>query len=156
MDWLEPLSQTFPARALILSPTLYLLVNAAHIMAIGVLFGAILSLDLRILGLARMLPLAPTAVYLSRLAATGLGLAMLTGLGLFSVRPGEYAANPAFLAKLALIALGLINILAVHLTPAWRATTRGAEPTKVLRVGAAISILIWGGAIIAGRWIGFI
>ena len=81
---------------------------------------------------------------------------MLTGLGLFSVRPGEYAANPAFLAKLALIALRLINILAVHLTPAWRATVRGAEPTKVLRVGAAISILIWGGAIIAGRWIGFI
>ena len=81
---------------------------------------------------------------------------MLTGLGLFSVRPGEYAANPAFLAKLALIGLGLLNVLVVHLSPGWRATVRGAEPTMVLRVGAAISILIWGGAIIAGRWIGFL
>ena len=156
MEWLAPISDTIVARALIASPTFYLLVNAAHIMAIGVLFGAILALDLRLLGLGRAVPLPPVAVYLSRVAGAGLLLAILTGLCLFSVRPLEYVRNPAFLAKLGLVSFGLVNVAVVHFAPGWRQVVAGGPRDMSVRLGATISLIIWVGAIVAGRWIGFL
>ncbi|MFN7103414.1 MAG: DUF6644 family protein [Pseudorhizobium sp.] len=156
LEWLAPLAETAMARALIVSPTLYLLMNAAHILAIGMLFGSILALDLRLLGLGRALPLAPTANYLSRLSATGLALAIITGLCLFSVRPVEYATNIAFLSKLALVALGAAHALVLHRGIGWRRAITDGSVTTALRVSAFASISIWTGAIVAGRWIGFL
>lgn len=154
--WLEPLAATPVARLLIMSSTAYLLVNAAHILSIGMLFGAILALDLRLLGLARAVPLPLIAPYLSRLAGTGLALAIVTGLCLFSVRPVEYAANPAFLWKLGLIGLGLLNVLTVHYSSGWTAVLGSGSPPPSLRIAAAVSLATWTSAVIAGRWIGFL
>lgn len=133
MEVLAPLAETPLARALITSSTLYLLVNAAHILGIGMLFGAILALDLRLLGVAPVVPLAAIAPYLSRLAGAGVLVAVITGLCLFSVRPLEYARNPAFLAKLGLVALGLLNVAAVHFSSGWRTVLAGDVPTAALR-----------------------
>lgn len=154
--WLEPLAATPVARLLIMSSTAYLLVNAAHILSIGMLFGAILALDLRLLGLARAVPLPLIAPYLSRLAGTGLALAIVTGLCLFSVRPVEYAANPAFLWKLGLIGLGLLNVLTVHYSSGWAAVLGSGSIPPSLRIAAAVSLATWTSAVIAGRWIGFL
>lgn len=155
-EWIEPLSATPVARLLIRSSTAYLLVNAAHILGLGALFGAILALDLRLLGFAKPIPLPAIAPYLSRLAGTGLGLAMITGLCLFSVRPTEYATNPAFLWKIGLIGLGLLNVVAVHRSSGWKAVLQGHGVTTGLRISALASIAIWIGAVVAGRWIGFL
>ncbi|UIK06432.1 DUF6644 family protein [Neorhizobium galegae] len=156
MEFLAMAAETPLARALITSSTLYLLVNAAHILGIGMLFGAILALDLRLLGFAPAIPLAVVAPYLSRLAGAGVILAILTGLCLFSVRPLEYARNPAFLAKLGFVALGLLNVAVVHFNPGWRAVLAGDAPTTALRFSAVLSIVLWISAVIAGRWIGFL
>lgn len=156
MEWLAPLAETPLARALIVSPTVYLLVNAAHIMAIGILFGCILALDLRLLGLFENVPLQTVAVFLSRMAGKGVALAVLTGLCLFSVKPTEYIQNTAFLAKLGLVALGIVNALVVHVTPGWRAAATQGSISAPLRVSAVISLVIWISAIVAGRWIGFL
>jgi hypothetical protein len=156
MEFLASLAETPLARALITSSTLYLLVNAAHILGIGMLFGAILALDLRLLGLAPVVPLAVVAPYLSRLAGAGVILAILTGLCLFSVRPLEYARNPAFLVKLCFVALGLLNVAVVHFNSGWRMVLAGNAPTAALRFSAILSIAIWISAVIAGRWIGFL
>ncbi|MCB5202940.1 DUF2214 domain-containing protein [Neorhizobium sp. T786] len=156
MEWLALLAETPLARALIVSPTVYLLVNAAHIMAIGMLFGSILALDLRLLGLFEKVPLQTVAVFLSRMAGKGVALAVLTGLCLFSVKPTEYIQNTAFLAKLGLVALGIGNALVVHVTPGWRAAVTQGSISAPLRVSAVISLVIWISAIVAGRWIGFL
>ncbi len=157
LAWLQDwLATSALASALKASATFYLLVNAAHILSIGMLFGAILALDLRVLGLARQIPLAAVAPYLSKIAAIGLAAAVATGLCLFTVRPFEYAANPAFLAKLGLIALGLVNVAAVHFSRGWKAVLQGGAPDRALRLGATASILLWTAAVVAGRWIGFL
>jgi hypothetical protein len=155
MEFLAPLAETMLARALITSPTLYLFVNAAHILGIAILFGAILALDLRILGLGRAIPLAAVAPYLSKLAGSGLLIAILTGFCLFSVRPVEYAGNPAFLAKLGLVALGFANVVVFYFGGIRRLMVSGHAPAMA-RFSAILSILIWIAAVIAGRWIGFI
>ena len=96
MAWLEWLGSLPPAELLRRSATLYLLVNAAHILGIGLLVGAILPLDLRLIGLLRDGPIAVLAPFLVRVAATGLLLAIVTGFLLFSVKPADMRRIPPF------------------------------------------------------------
>lgn len=138
------------------SDTLYLLVNAAHIAAIGLLLGTIVSLDLRMLGAFRAVPLAVLAPFLSRMAASGLALAILTGFLLFCVSPIEYAANPAFLTKIGLVALGVLNALWLHAGARWRGVSSDARLSTAARLHALASLMLWLGAVVAGRWIGFL
>ncbi|MBY5810836.1 DUF6644 family protein [Rhizobium leguminosarum] len=156
MDTLEWLSATTPALALRRSGTLYMFVNAAHILAIGLLVGAILPLDLKLAGFFRKVPVEILAPFLSRAAAVGLAAAVVTGFCLFSVRAVEYAGNSAFLAKLCLIALGLLNLSIVHLGRGWKTAVSTGIVGPGLRFSAALSAAIWIAAVIAGRWIGFL
>lgn len=68
---LEWLADGAVARALTASPTLYIFVNAAHILSIGLLLGSIVPLDLRLLGLFRHAPLGVIGPFLSRTAMVG-------------------------------------------------------------------------------------
>ncbi|MGZ2502600.1 DUF2214 domain-containing protein [Rhizobium leguminosarum] len=156
IDILEWLSATTPAVALRRSGTLYMFVNAAHILAIGLLIGAILPLDLKLAGFFRKLPVEIVGPFLSRTAGVGLAAAILTGFCLFSVRAVEYAANPAFLAKLGLIALGLLNLSIVRLGRGWKTAVSSGIVRPGLRFSAVLSAAIWIAAVIAGRWIGFL
>lgn len=149
--------QNWPgAIALRGSSTLYLLVNAAHILAIGLILGPILALDARLLGLARNVSLPAIGPFLANTAMLGVGLAIATGLTLFSVQPANYVANPAFLTKLAILALALSNAISVALSPSWRRAIAGHEIAAHLRWQAAASFILWIAVLVAGRWIGFV
>lgn len=156
MEALAWLSTTPVAAALKASGTLYLVVNAAHILSIGLVVGAILPLDLRLVGLIRAARIAAVGPLLSRTAATGVVAALATGLCLFSVRAQEYAANPAFLVKVALVALGIVNALVLHARGAWQTAMATDSAPPALRMQALFSMVIWVGAVLAGRWIAFI
>jgi hypothetical protein len=134
------------------SGTAYLFVNAAHILGIGILLGGILPLDLRLMGLFGRYPLEVLGPFLTRSAATGLGLALFSGAWLFSVKPEEYLANNAFRWKVALLVLALSNVALQH-----RGTRlREWRPTPATRIAAGLSLGLWLGVLIAGRWIGFL
>lgn len=153
---LTALESSALAQALSASRYAYPMVNAAHILALATLFGSILALDLRLLGAFRTVPVRPLAAILPRVAATGLAMAVPTGFLLFSVEPFDYVANSAFLCKLALVGLGAAHALWVHRTAAWKAMIGGDGAIAArLRFSAALSILIWTAAIVAGRLIAF-
>ena len=144
------------ASALKASRHAYPLVNAVHIMGLALLFGAIVTLDLRLLGVARSVAARTLASILPRMAAIGLIVAALTGLLLFSVKPFEYAANSAFLTKVSLVAIGTTHAIAVHASAGWRQLVTGSgEVGSTLRLSAACSLAIWTAAIAAGRFIAF-
>jgi len=144
------------ATALSRSAIAYPLVNAAHILALALLFGAIAILDLRLLGLFRGSPLDTIARPATRVAASGFGLAAVTGFLLFSTRPLTYAENPAFLLKLGLIGLGLLNVALLHANPHWRLALAGGAVRTSLQASAAGSLLVWAAVVLAGRWVGFL
>lgn len=147
----------WPGAALLRRSSLaYLLVNAAHIASIGLIIGAIVPLDLRLLGIFRRHPLAVLAPFLSRIAATGVALAVLTGVLLFFVRPAEYVGNPAFLTKIGLVGIGVANALLLRRWSSWRVAAADGPVHPAVRAAAALSLLVWLGAIVAGRWIGFL
>lgn len=139
-------------------PWTYPLVNLAHILGIASLFGAVLVLDLRLLGARRRLPVGPLAGAAVPLAKLGAGVALVSGLGLLSANATEYAGNPFLPIKLAAVALGLLNAFALQRSDAWRAALDGtASPAQQRRLAAmgAMSLGSWLTAVAAGRLIGY-
>lgn len=134
----------------------YLVVNAAHILGIALLLGAMLPLDLLLLRSSRGRDLPTLGTFLVRAGATGFVLAVTTGLWLFSVKPVEYAENPAFLFKATLLVLAISNIALQHRGGHFDAALRSGQVSVRVRTLAATSAILWLCALISGRWIGFV
>lgn len=132
----------------------YPLVNALHILSIGMVVGAVALMDLRILGLARGVEREPFLRLMRVTVAVAFAVAVLTGLALFSVRAREYALNPAFQAKLVLLALAGLNFLAFRRVAAQAAA--GAAYPPAAKALAALSMALWLSVLVAGRFIGFL
>jgi hypothetical protein len=130
----------------------YAAVSGAHILGIALLVGAILPLNLRVLGLWPSIPRANLLRVLVPVAATGLALAVLTGGLLFSVRAQEYAAVGYLQVKLLLVAVGVLSALMIH--AAYGLTLEGASQNR-LRFHALFSLGSWLGALACGRLIAF-
>lgn len=111
---------------------------------------------LAILGLFRRAPLATLAQPLSRVAAIGAVLAIVTGFLLFSTRPTAYVQNPAFLAKTSLVAIGILNAVGLHRTRSWGQALHNDEIGSLVRISAVVSLAVRVAAVVAGRWIGFL
>lgn len=134
----------------------YPALSALHILGIALLLGNILLLDLRLLGVLRHSALSELLTLFSRLAGVGLLLAITSGVLLFSVQPLQYLSNQAFLLKMLLLALALLNLLIVHFSRAWQQACTGGPVSKGLKLTAASSLLLWLTILLAGRWIAFV
>lgn len=154
MEFLEVIEQLAPVRALRMSFYAYPLVNAAHILLIGVLLTSVILMDLRILGLFPSQDRRPFLRLMRGLALTAFCGAAASGLSLFAVRAGEYAFNPAFRLKMLLILLAGLNLLALRLWNSDAEGLPGAGPAA--RASALFSILLWMGVLVCGRFIGFL
>ncbi|MEO0362614.1 MAG: DUF2214 domain-containing protein, partial [Pseudomonadota bacterium] len=107
----------------------YSLTNLAHIFGVALLIGAILPLDLRLLGLWRGIDRAALARVLVPVAAIGLAIALAAGGALFTVRAGDYVKATLLAWKLAFIAVGTVAAILIHVRAGlWieRATARQA------------------------------
>jgi len=139
-------------------PWTYALVNLAHILGISSLFGAVLIIDLRLLGVWRRTPLAVLTHVAVPVAASGFGLAALSGIGILAANATEYVGNPFFYVKFPAIAIGLVNAFVVSVSPAWEASgTRELTSleNRQLALMGATSLTCWLTAIGAGRMIGY-
>ena len=110
MDFLlAAMEASGPAQYLRFSRFPYAAVNGIHIFAIALLVGSIVPLGLRLFGLWHDIPASVFHRVLSPVAASGLALAVLSGLVLFSVRASEYASLGVFRLKLMLILVGFTS-----------------------------------------------
>jgi len=141
-----------------LGPWTYAIVNLLHILGIASLFGAILVMDLRLLGFWRRVPLRPLADVAVPVARAGFALAAVSGIGLLATNATEYAGNPFLLIKFPAIAVGLVNAGLLARSAAWQAAregTPGADDARRLGVMGGVSLASWLTAITAGRMIGY-
>jgi len=136
----------------------YAIVNLAHILGLASLFGATVILDLRLLGVWRRTPLATLADVAVPVAACGFALAATSGICLFATKATEYAGNPFLYIKFPAIAVGLLNALVLHVSPAWQARrTRelSRRERRQLAWMGGTSLACWLTAIAAGRLIAY-
>jgi hypothetical protein len=135
------------------SSWLFLVANVLHVLGAALLVGSIAVFDIAVLTrhFEEAAKVGPVAI---PVAATGLALQIPTGLVLLAAEATKLGVNPAFYAKLVLIALGLINVAAFHLRYGWaaRAYALGSEA----RASASLSMGAWVLALVAGRVIAYL
>ncbi|MFM7507432.1 MAG: hypothetical protein ACKO3M_12935 [Rubrivivax sp.] len=131
-------------------PLAYPALQVVHIAGIALLLGSLVLLELRVWGLGRELPVAALARLALPLSLLGFGLAAGSGLAMFAAHPGELLANRAFAIKLGLLMLAGTNAALFH---ARGGLQRG---DAVARAQTALSLGLWLGAIICGRWIAYV
>jgi hypothetical protein len=151
--WLAALEATSLAQSLRMARWAYAGINAAHILGVALLIGAIVPLNLRFFGLWPSVPLEHLARVLVPVALGGLLLAVSAGALLFATRATEYAALGVFQVKMALVLLGTAAALSLHATHA--AGLADASRRRLLAHGT-VSTVCWIGALVCGRVIAFV
>ena len=136
----------------------YGIFNLLHVLGIALLFGAIAVLDLKLLGAWRRIPVTALSEPIVPISGFGLLLALGSGVALLSAQATEYVGNPFLLIKFAAIALGVINVGALHMSSVWREMRHAETSTRGRRRLAwagALSLISWLVAIGAGRMIAY-
>jgi len=117
------------------------------------LVGVVLMVNLRMLGFAPEMPLAPLASML-KLALWGFALNVVSGSLLFIADADGFFESTPFRIKAILLAAG-VTLIALT----WRRTLHPSEPASAsvpaVRLIALASILVWIGVIVAGRLIAY-
>jgi hypothetical protein len=134
------------------------LIQTVHLLGIAAVMGSVVLIDLNVLGVA--LRSQDTTQLVRRLMPwTWWAIPVLAGSGLISViaRPERYLHNPVFGLKFALLAPAVL--LAVLFQGTTVRDGRFWERTwgrrAVARVIAALSLILWMGVAMAGRWIAY-
>jgi hypothetical protein len=157
-QWCETL---WLGRVVVESLWLFPVIEAVHLLALSLLGGAVLIVDLRMLGLG----LTNRAVaQLARNAKPWLIFALVglisTGIPLFLSEPTKCYYSPAFWVKMNTLAIALIFTFAIRnrvaLTDFAGKTDKAVRNTARLQMlVGALSIALWVTVAAAGRWIGF-
>ena len=124
-----------------------------HTFGLGLLVGFTAAIDFRVLGFAPDLPLGLLARFF-RYIWIGFWINVASGTALLIMSPGKLS-NPAFIFKMAFIALGVVNIWLLKRRVFPEHDTFHAVP-RAGRILAAASLALWAGAITAGRLIAYV
>ncbi|NDA84911.1 MAG: hypothetical protein EBX94_03945 [Burkholderiaceae bacterium] len=135
------------AQAMKHSSWLYPTVETMHIWGIGMLFGSVVIMDLRILGVASKLNLSDLSRLGVLVALFGFGLAVLTGSLMFIAQASELISSRLFILKMCLIFLLLANAIILRM----RTITNGISKAQAL-----ISLAGWASVIGMGRWLAYL
>ena len=135
------------AQAMKHSSWLYPTVETMHIWGIGMLFGSVVIMDLRILGVASKLNLSNLSRLGILVACVGFGLAVLTGSLMFIAQASELISSRLFILKMCLIFLLLANAIILRM----RTITNGISKAQAL-----ISLAGWTSVIGMGRWLAYV
>ena len=129
-------------------------VESVHLMGLALTGGAVLMLDLRLLGFGlRRQPVAQVAQDAQRWLLVSLLVMLPTGFLLFMASAVKCYYLPAFWVKMTSLFLALVFTFAVRRRVATAEETRiGPLWTKVV---AVVSLSLWSAVAIAGRFVGF-
>ena len=157
-EWCETV---WLGRVVVGSLWMFPVIEAIHLLALSVLGGAILVVDMRMLGFGLT---QRTVAQLARDARPfligALVVMIATGIPLFLSEPTKCYYSPAFWVKMWTLAIALIYTFTIRR----RVTTRESTDTtdKAVRntarrqmLAGALSIALWLTVAAAGRWIGF-
>ena len=122
------------------------------------LVGCIGILDLRLLGVAKGLPIGYLHRYV-RWGLFGFFLNMTTGLLFFISRPGLYLPNPAFKWKMLFILIGGVNALLFYVSGLGRRVAvlgPGDGAPVGAKMIALVSLTVWVTVMILGRMLPYL
>lgn len=149
----NPIAQTIRENEL-----LFPWIEAVHVLAITLVFGSIALVDLRLIGIRSLdRPISKISHELLPITWLAFAVAAITGAILFTSNAVSYSQNFYFLSKLFLLALAGINMLIFQYIIGCNLERWDHSQQLPLqaRLAGLVSITLWTGVIICGRWIGF-
>src|SRR6266566_572435 len=154
MAYFEPSPAKF-TRLMVANKWWWAFMMDLHFVGLVMLIGTIGMLNLRVLGFAKQLPIAP----LNKLVPWGLagfGINVLTGMLAFIGMPTFYSHDIAFVLKIGAILLAVTTMGLFYLTSAFRdceAVGPGENAPLRARFIAGTSLFLWFAVIVLGRYI---
>jgi hypothetical protein len=140
------------------SDLLFPLIESVHVLAICLVVGSILAVDLRLLGVASR-NLSVSRVTRGILPLTWCAFVVAVGPGglLFVSNATKYLGNGFFIAKMLLIGCAGLNMVIFHVISAKDQPRRDDQKRLPLpaRLAGGVSIVLWILVVACGRWIGF-
>ena len=139
------------AETLLAYPTILTL----HTVGLSIVVGTCVVMDLRLLGIARGMPLsafqrAPLLIW------SAFAVNAITGVLLFLPAAEQKAFQTIFYVKLACIAVALIAYVRIRAIVFRDAAALAAPIPREARALAALSLIFWAGATVAGRLMAYI
>ena len=140
---------------------LYPSVEIVHITGIGLLFGSIVILDLRLLGFSRRIPVKELARHVLPWTSASFLLIVPSGLMMFIAHASDFISSPVFVVKMCLILAAGVNAALFHTITfpsvgVWDSEQmRKLPPPPSVRAAAAASLLIWLSVIACGRLLAY-
>ena len=130
--------------------------ESIHFVGLTLLFGSIAAWDLRLVGMAKHVPIA---AFHRLIPFAILGFMINAGSGSFFLmtEPDQYVYNPAFQLKMLCVVLAGINVGLFYLTM-FRRVNRlgpGVQGPVLARLNGLVSLALWITVIICGRMITF-
>ncbi len=133
--------------------------ESIHVLAIGLVVGSILMVDLRLLGVTALsYPVSRMVRELTPWTWGAVVAASVTGFGMFVTRATAYVENPAFQLKFLFLLLAFVNMALFQFRTFRRVRNWDhavSIPLPAKATGAA-SLVLWVAIILAGRWTGHI
>ena len=155
--WLvSAFSSVEPVRDFMHTQWAWPMAESLHFIGLSLLVGTISVFDLRLLGVARGIPIR----MLHRLVPWGVAgyiCTVATGVLFLLAEPDQYIYNPAFHYKVVFMLAAGCNASLFYLT-CYRRTTADDAPADAppgARTIAAVSLLLWISVIVAGRLLTF-
>lgn len=157
MEFLAWLENTGIANAIRTTPWMYPAFETAHYIGLSLLVGGIMLIDLRVLGIARALPLK-SMIGLLPFVWVGFLINVVTGSLLFIYGATNFGTNGAFLLKMGFMVLAGLNALAFDVSVrrsggVWVAADR---PPAVVKGFATLSLVFWLCVVTTGRWMAYL
>ena len=157
MDFLQQLENTRfstwvrESGSLFSFPSILLL----HTYGMGIVVGIVAGIDLRILGFAPALPLAPLRKFLP-MVWVAFWINAVTGAILLVADATTKMTNPDFGVKMAFIALAVINLRMIEKRVFRHPQINEGPLPAHAKILAVTSLIFWLGAIIAGRLMAYV
>lgn len=140
---------------------LYPAVETVHLLGVGLLFGSIAVLDLRLLGIGRHLPVRALARHVLPWSAASFLFIVPSGFAMFVAHASDFIANPVFAVKMLLILAAGTNAALFHsitfrTADVWDADEmRKLAPPPSARLAGAVSLVVWASVIACGRLLAY-
>jgi hypothetical protein len=155
-EWCETV---WLGRVVVGSLWLFPVIEAVHLLALSVLGGAILIVDLRMLGFGLQRQSIRSIARQARPFLIGAIVGLIaTGIPLFLSEPTKCYYNNAFWVKMTALAAALLYTFTIRATAIAAASDEPGTPVRETArqmVAGALSIALWVTVAAAGRWIGF-
>ena len=139
------------------SEWLFPIVETLHVIALTLVVGSIAMIDLRLLGLSsRNTPVSRILDDVLPWTWAAWCAAAVFGALMFLSKAHVYAANLEFRLKFVCMALAALNMLAFRFGPLRQIKHwDSGAPAFGAKVGGGLSLTLWVGVVVFGRWVGF-